>query len=146
MPRCGPSGGIGGSAFNDEPRLQAGTRVASIELRSGDLIDAIQVTYRRGNGTLDILDQHGGNGGKEQNFALGAGEHITRVSGDYGNIVHSIRIQTNIPNHVLTGGKEVPGSVDYTYEAPPGFEIVGFHGRADPARFINAIGVVLRAI
>ena len=35
------------------------------------------------------------------------------------------------------------GTAEYTYEAPPGFEIVGFYGRSGD--LVDAMGVVLRA-
>lgn len=142
MPVFGPSGGGGGGAFNDEPVLQAGTRVARIVIRTGDLVDSVEITHIRPDDTLLTLPHHGGFGGGEQLLDLRAGERITQIDGRYGEFVDSINVRTN-QGRVLSGGGG--GGVDgYLYQAPTGFEIVGFFGRS--GELMDAIGVVLRAI
>ena len=142
MPICGPSGGGGGGPFNDESLLQAGTRVARVVIRTGALVDSVEITHARPNGSLVDLPHHGGFGGGEQRLDLNIGERITQIDGRYGQLVDSINIRTT-QNRVLSGGGD--GGVDgYVYQAPPGFEIVGFFGRS--GELMDAIGVVLRAI
>jgi hypothetical protein len=51
-------------------------------------------------------------------------------------------MQTDKGKTITAGGPG--GDADYTYEAPPGFEIAGFYGRS--GEFVDAIGVVLRTI
>jgi hypothetical protein len=52
MPVCGPSGGGSGGAFNDEPFLEAGTRVVRVLIRMGALVDSVQITHERRDGSL----------------------------------------------------------------------------------------------
>ena len=46
----GPSGGTGGRTFGDLP--QDDFKVIRITIRSGDVVDAIQMTHERPDGTL----------------------------------------------------------------------------------------------
>jgi hypothetical protein len=146
MPVCGPSGGVGGSLFNDEPLLEAGTRVVRVEIRTGEFVDSVEITHLRPDETLLDLPHHGGFGGEEQTLDLNREEHITSLDGQYGNadtsFVNSIRIRTDQGRSLAGGGPGGDGA--YTYEAPQGFEIVGFFGRA--GQFVDAIGIVLRPI
>jgi hypothetical protein len=147
MPVNGPSGGTGGNSGNtdsDEGFLEPGTRVARVVLsqdKSHEAVEGIQFTHVRQNGTLLDLPHHGGFGGAQQDFDLARNEHIIKISGTYENFVKSVTIETNNPTHQITVGYQV-GAV-YTYEAPPGFEIVGFYGRS--GTLVDAIGVVVRA-
>lgn len=148
MPANGPSGGTGGNSGvtdSDEPFLEPSTRVARVVVshdNSHDAVGVIQFTHVRANGTLLDLPQHGAFGGDQQDFDLASNEHITKISGTYDRFVKSITIETSNPNHQLTVGHPV-GAGQYAYEAPSGFEIVGFYGRS--GTLVDAIGVVLRA-
>jgi hypothetical protein len=142
MPVFGPSGGGGGDRFDDEPLLETGTRVVRVVIRTGELVDSVQITHIRPNDTLLDLPHHGGFGGGQQLLDLNVGERITQIDGRYGQLADSINIRTN-QGRVLSGGGG--GGVDgYVYQAPSGFEIVGFFGRS--GELMDAIGVVLRAI
>jgi hypothetical protein len=57
----------------------------------------------------------------------------------YGQYVDSIRFHTNLRVSPTYGGSG--GGADYYYEAPPGWQIVGFYGRS--GAYIDAVGVVL---
>jgi hypothetical protein len=148
MPVNGPSGGTGGNSGDtdsDEGLLEPGTRVARVELghdNSHDAVGRIQFTHVRNNGSIHDLPNHGGFGGEQQNFDLD-GEHIIKISGTYDRFVRSITVETNNPAKQITVGNPV-GAGKYTYEAPSGFEIVGFYGRS--GTLVDAIGVVLRHI
>jgi hypothetical protein len=147
MPVNGPSGGSGGNSGDtdsDEGFLQPGTRVARVVLshdNSHNAVEGIQFTHVRHDGTLLDLPHHGGFGGDQQDFDLVSNEHIVQISGTYDRFVNSITVATDI-GHQLTVGNPV-GAGAYTYQAPPGFEIVGFFGRS--GTLVDAIGVVLRA-
>ena len=136
---CGPSGGLGGGYFNDGQ--VGGQEVAEVRIRSGALIDAIQIVY--------VIDQtshaiprprHGGNGGSPSVFRLAPGEYITDVGGKYGRYIDSLWIKTNRGRTKTWGGGG--GSVDFFYNAPPGTRIFGFTGRSGVV--LDLIGVIMR--
>ena len=139
MSFVGPSGGTGGGNFFDPEDNQ---RLARVTIASGDVIDAIQVSREAKDGALVDLDPHGGSGGVGQVLNLADREHITRIDGRFGQFVNSMTITTNLGQKLTFGG--AGGDADYTYQAPDGFEISGFAGRA--GAFIDAIGVSLRRI
>ena len=161
MPIFGPSGGTGGGVtdndeitLNDElaldPLLE--TRMIKVELHHdvdedhGPVVTSVEFTHLKTAGpkkdTLLSLPRHGvGNGGEEK-LDINREEHIVHISGTYGRFVNSITIKTNQNREVSAG--EGGGQGEYTYEAPEGFEIVGFHGRS--GEFVDAMGVVMRKI
>ena len=100
------------------------------------------MTRESADGKLVDFDIHGGSGGAGQTFNLSDLEHIVRIDGRYGSFVNSITITTDSGLTQTFGG--TGGSADFTYQAPEGFEISGFAGRA--GAFIDAIGVSLRRI
>jgi hypothetical protein len=142
--KLGPSGGIGGMPFADE--IPDGARIVEVRVRSGARIDAIQVVYETADGEICPSPQHGESGGDLHTLQLGKGEFIVKISGRFGARVDSINIVTegskksdSLGFHAGgTGGDE-----DYNYEAPPGMEIIGFHGRA--GQEVDAIGVIIRS-
>ncbi len=107
----GRSGGGGGTAFNDEPLFAPGSRVARVTIRTGTLVDSVQMTHENRSGNLVDLPHHGGFGGMEQSIDLAANEHIVQIDGRYGNVVDSISIRTS-NGRVLSGGG---GPVTYQY-------------------------------
>jgi hypothetical protein len=147
MPVNGPSGGTGGNSGDtdsDEGFLEVGTRVArvlvSFDSTNHHAVEGIQFTHLRNNGSLLDLPHHGGFGGEQTNFDLASNEHIRKISGTYDRFVTSITIETDNPDHRTTLGDA--SGAKYEYDAPPGFEIVGFFGRS--GTLIDAMGVVLR--
>lgn len=133
----GPSGGYGGSPFIDS--IPSGAVADSVQIRNGAYIDALQMNLRLLNGQIQEMDQHGGDGGTAETFSLNDDEHITAISGRYGQYVDSIRFHTNMRVSPTYGGSG--GDADYYYAAPPGWQIVGFYGRS--GAYIDAIGIVL---
>ena len=55
--------------------------ITEIRIRSGSIIDAIQVTYKTVDGSIILKPQRGGEGGREQVIRLEDGERITGATG-----------------------------------------------------------------
>lgn len=135
----GPSGGGGGQYYAN--KKQSDWRLVEVRVRSGAFIDAIQTVHENVIGQKYVSKRFGGGGGNLEVFTLAAGEHITRISGKYGNFVDSLQIETNTGRVKGWGG--VGGAVNYTYSAPAGTHIYGFFGRS--GAFIDSIGVILKS-
>jgi hypothetical protein len=133
----GPSGGYGGSPFVDS--IPSSAVPSEILIHSGSYVDALQMVLQLPNGQIGYMDRHGGDGGDDDTFDLRDGEYITAIGGRYGQYVDSIQFYTNMRISTIYGGSG--GEADYYYEAPPGWQIVGFYGRSGD--FVDAIGVVL---
>jgi hypothetical protein len=133
----GPSGGYGGSPFADI--VPSGAAATEILIRSGAYVDALQMVLQLPNGQIEYMDRHGGDGGDADTFDLRDGEYITAIGGRYGQYVDSIQFYTNMRISTIYGGSG--GDADYYYEAPPGWQIVGFYGRSGD--YVDAIGGVL---
>jgi hypothetical protein len=139
--RLGPSGGTGGESFYTV--APEGTRLVRVEVRAGRRIDAIQIVYRTPQGEEVAGGWYGGRGGVRQTLTLGTGNAVLAIGGKYGARVDSIFVELDREGDGFpwtVGGEG--GSVEYRYAAPPGYEIVGFHGRAGAE--VDAIGAVLR--
>ena len=136
VPVNGPSGGPGGNSgltVSDEDFLSAGTELERVRF-SFDLdhqaLRSIQFTHFGNDVGIVDLPHHGGFGPEETDFDL-HNAHIGRISGTYDKFVTSIEIETDNPAVGLPfQGFSGDTSAQYTYEAPPGFEIVGFFGRS----------------
>jgi hypothetical protein len=113
--------------------------VVEVRVWSGKMIDSVQFVLRGEQGYHE-LPRHGGSGGTVSTFSLEGDEHVERVSGQYGESV------TQIVLHTSSGRTSVPygagGGAEFSYPAPPGWEIVGASGRA--GRLLDALGVVMR--
>lgn len=139
--KCGPSGGIGGSDFEDIPPANA--RIKSLTVWYREWVDAIQVFWSDGTSS----QKHGGGSGDGTTIPLADGEYLVGISGKYGAKVDSIRFVTNQGTHGPYGGDG--GDVKYHYNdakhedvkpTSPSVTIVGFWGRAGD--HIDAIGCV----
>ena len=79
-------------------------------------------------------------------------EHITKVTGRFGDVIDFIQISTSKRENALRAGGHLrilePRSPiiagTCTFEAPDGTAIVGFFGRA--GNLIDALGVILRPL
>ncbi|KAL5497101.1 hypothetical protein EMCRGX_G013507 [Ephydatia muelleri] len=80
-------GGGGGGAFNS-----LGGAVKQINIRSGSLIDAIQLVYQNGQSS----GVYGGSGGAPASFVLGSGESVVAIAGRSGALVDSLTFYTNM--------------------------------------------------
>lgn len=131
--RIGPVGGGGGTDFVDYVPL--GARVTGLQIRYGARVDSIQALLNTGK-----LDKHGGNGGTLRELPFGEGEYITAVDIKYGTRIDQIAIRTNKMNYGPFGGSG--GWNSFSFEAPAGFQIVGFFGRSGSE--VDALGVIIR--
>jgi hypothetical protein len=129
-------GGGGGDEFFDfQP--PAGTRVAEVRVRSGETIDAVQMVYELPNGRTVMGSRHGGTGGRLSVFRLDPDEYVIGLSGRFGVTVDSLSIQTNRRTSEQLGGGG--GDRNYRIDVPPGYQAVGFVGRA--GNTLDAVGL-----
>ncbi len=135
----GPAGGGGGDPFKDTVPGRRQAAVSEVRVWSGGVIDSIQIVYEAGGGTQEGR-RHGGGGGNLNTFQLRPGESITAVFGTYGRTVGQIRFETSEGRTSAPYGRG--GGSEFRFEAPPGWEVGGFVGRAGGA--VDAIGVLLR--
>jgi len=161
----GPSGGTGGKIVDpsdphhqpqeidaSNPPLGATAsvtlatedcRISELIVRAGSSIDAIAASYvgSFGNplGTLEM----GGKGGTEWVIQLAAEEYLIQVDCYYSNVVHWIQLTTNLKKGYAFGGTG-GGGINSTYNAPPGYMIIGFWGGA--GSLIDRLGVIFRTI
>ena len=85
-------GGGGGGSFFD---YRESADVAAIVIRSGSLIDSIKLVYRNPDGSINVGDQHGGNGGGQTIHNLAVGEFVFAIHGRTGGVVDSLSFTTN---------------------------------------------------
>jgi hypothetical protein len=121
------AGGRGGKPFQDSA-LPAGGRIAEIQIRAGERIDAVQVIYTLPSGRYQEGVLHGGSGGAANVFRLDPDEYVIGISGRCGDTIDSLRIHTNRRSSPLYGGGG--GSREYRIDVPRGTRAVGFAGRA----------------
>jgi hypothetical protein len=139
--RCGPSGSYGGTEFGDD-YLPPRSKVIEVRVRAATVIDSIQIIHETAGGERHPMEVHGGSGGAEQVFLLDRDEYITGIRGKCGALVDSLQVLTNNAGHPSDMYGAEGGGLEYEYHAPPGYEIVGFFGRAEDK--IDAIGVIMR--
>lgn len=95
----GPWGGNGGNPFAD-PEKSFTIPITKVALRSGSLIDNIQMFYGG-----DSPGAHGGTGGNHTEMQLNPGEHISRVMGTCDPYIHTLTFITSMGRQ-LSGGHE----------------------------------------
>lgn len=78
-------GGTGGAAWTTPDATLANGAISRIDIRSGTMIDAINVYY---NGEPD--GSHGGGGGAAGMFQVQDGYHITKIQSRHGSRVDSL--------------------------------------------------------
>jgi len=95
----GISGGNGAQGFDDstnfpdpDPQVR---RFSMVRVRSADSICSIQFVYLNASGYEMPARHHGGQGGKEDEFDIGDGEHLIALEGSFGNYVDFIRLITD---------------------------------------------------
>lgn len=137
---CGPSGGKGGNLFIDTSTPNQ--YISEIKVRSGNVIDSIQVTYKDSFNVVTTGSRHGGTGGRESVFRLAPDEYIVSIGGKYGNNIDKLWIKTNKGRTQEWGGNG--GNVDFTYVVPDGWMIISFWGRS--GKYLDAIGVYYQNI
>lgn len=140
----GPSGGYGGEPFYIWPTLpNEKMKIVEIRIRSGKLIDAIQVVYNfTDNGVTYVTGRFGGSGGRQHVFKLDDDEYIKEMRGRCDNLIHSINFVTNKKRSPTYGGNG--GSRFFRYRAADNIEIAGFFGRT--GLHVDSIGAFYRII
>ena len=133
--RSGPSGGVGGSAFDDPPP-QAFARVREVRIWSGISVEALQLIHSC-EGEIVEQPKRGQSTAGFSILKLDPGEYIMEISGRYSSYIDQLEIRTN--KGVIKRYGSAIGLHDFQYQAPENYQIIGFWGRA--ARLIDAIGV-----
>jgi hypothetical protein len=164
----GPSGGIGGTVVDITNAMQqpseidinpgivsTGTaalgivttddcRIREIIINSSTSINSVSVSYvgsqDKPYGTLKM----GGTGGNEKVLQLPEGEYLTLVKGTYSNVVNSLTLGTSLNRLFLPQGTINASDINFQYNAPPGFMIIGFWGSTGD--LVDRVGVVIRTI
>ena len=113
-------------------------RVVAVTVWSGDEIDALQITYRRSNGTQYLGPKIGGPGGTAYTFEIHDDEDLIGFRGRAGARVDALVLVTTKRDSGRFGG--YGGTVFSNDLIPEGTRFVGFHGRA--GRKIDALGWV----
>ncbi|WP_031172001.1 jacalin-like lectin [Streptomyces durhamensis] len=134
-------GGPHGTPFDDADDLPATPSPRTLTLRGGARLDAVSLTHTDGT----VL-AHGGSGGTAASLTLGPGEHLTSVTLTEGRKDGRTRIFsahfTTDRGRGLTAGTATTDTAVLT--APPGWQIVGFTGRAGDE--IDKLGVLYAPI
>ncbi|MFF7352609.1 jacalin-like lectin [Streptomyces filipinensis] len=134
-------GGPHGTPFDDADDLPATPSPRTLTLRGGARLDAVSLTHTDGT----VL-AHGGSGGTAASLTLGPGEHLTSVTLTEGRKEGRTRIFsadfTTDRGRGLTAGTATTDTAVLT--APPGWQIVGFTGRAGDE--IDKLGVLYAPI
>lgn len=145
------AGGGGGTAFSDTLSMfPAGSRVRKIKVWHGTVIDRLQIVYETPEGDLVDGPSHGGPGGTLSIVTLDPDEYITGITGTYANypgvgtVIWSLAFITNKRTTTTFGLTGTAGS--YSFEVPAGTATeshmcVGFTGRANSSRYVDAIGL-----
>jgi hypothetical protein len=122
-------GGQGGNAFNDVDSrtfIPQRTKISSIQVRAGDVIDKLMVTYTNSLGRTWTAE-HGGNGGRPVNqLDLTGAQFATQTSGRSGNRVDHLTIDFTGGNSFSGGGN---GGDAFAVPVPAGSFLLGFAGR-----------------
>lgn len=91
--RTEQKGGTGGDPFSDD--LTEVCRLTAVRIRSAARVDAITAVWRMADGSTRTAQQHGGNGGTEQQFSLDADEYINRIEGRSGSEIDQLAFFTS---------------------------------------------------
>jgi hypothetical protein len=130
-------GGTGGTGFNDVTQVTDSTNISGIGMRAGSRIDQLALSFDDGT----VLS-HGGSGGTQYSLTLEEGECLTSLELCTGENNGSTRIFyaafTTSLDRKLSGGTTTDDCVQI--EAPEGWQIKGFHGRAGDE--MDNVGVI----
>lgn len=135
----GPWGGNGGTPFDARAVLYPGEtwkKLTAIKIRSGRLIDAIQLYWVNDKGEASNSPQFGKNGGTEQWIFLQPSEHITGVVIRHGRLIDNLTFITNYSVYSFGGTGGTSTSLNFGIS---GYQLHGIFGRAD--RLLDNIGL-----
>jgi hypothetical protein len=125
-----PVGGNGGQPFDDQMYIPRKATVACLDLHTGMWIDSIRTFWGNPSdrASLKSSQLHGGSGGQDTAVWIPKGEHIIAVEGCVGNMVTQLSFITNKTRYGPYG--KSTNDRPFIFQAPKGFCIVGFQGRA----------------
>jgi hypothetical protein len=134
-------GGTGGIGFNDVNQVTGSAKVSAISMRAGSRIDQLALSFDDGRAF-----SHGGNGGSQYSLSLEEGEYLTSLDLCTGEKNGSTRVfyasfKTSL-DRTLSGGATTGNCAQI--EAPEGWQIKGFHGRAEDE--VDNVGVIYTRI
>jgi hypothetical protein len=134
-------GGTGGIGFNDVNQVTGSAKVSAISMRAGSRIDQLALSFDDGRAF-----SHGGNGGSQYSLSLKEDEYLTSLDLCTGERNGSTRVfyasfKTSL-KRTLSGGATTDNCAQI--EAPEGWQIKGFHGRAEDE--VDNVGVVYTRI
>ncbi len=129
--------------------------ITAINIRSGEIIDAIQALYGPAKTPLPL---HGGQGGGVVPIVFDPGETLIRLSGFYGNWYGAIYIlqvmfYTQTKSYGPYGSMGgTSGRTSFSFDPQPGERIIAFSGSTvpgleasnTPSQFVATIGVTFR--
>jgi len=126
-----PVGGNGGEPFDDQPYIPRKPTVACVDLHTGSWIDSIRLFWGNMSNRASLTNSqlHGGSGGKEAAVWIPKGEHIIAIEGRAGSLVSQLTIITNKTRYGPYGNSST-NDRPFLFQAPKGFCVVGFQGRA----------------
>ena len=121
-------GGPHGTAFNDIGILPENPTPTTVSIRSGSRVDRVEITLDDGTAL-----SHGGTGGNMHSVSLREGEYLSSVlfcSGKYNHHTRIFYTQFSTSQGQTLAGGTITSNCQ-TFTAPDGWQIVGFHGRAE---------------
>jgi hypothetical protein len=136
-------GGSHGVAFSDINSIQFGQVASSITIRSGERVDAVSLQI---DSPAELTLTHGGSGGTDKTLTLTDDEYITTMEIHWAKKALSTRIfylsfGTSAGNSISGGTMTDNNS---TVNAPEGFHLSGFFGRAEGA--VDQLGAIWTSI
>ncbi len=146
--QLGPSGGLGGQAFDAHPPTRRGPwKINTLQGRSGSRINQLELIWKDDAGETQSSQEYGGDGGDPWTFNIQSDDYLTEIKGFIGdhNSVRVFSLQFVTRNGVESEvfGKATSSSKPFSYQCPDGYQIVGIFGRAGAE--IDALGVYIRA-
>jgi hypothetical protein len=136
-PTSGYFGGTGGVSFSDPvlTMVPMVIGISSITISSGDLVDSLQVTYLRADGSTYPMPTHGGTGGTTATITFATGEHIIALVGSSGEYLDQLTFLTESSDGTRNtyGPYGGGGGALFIVNA----NVLGFFGRS--GRYLDAI-------
>tara|TARA_R110002096_G_scaffold135954_3_gene288233 strand:+ start:7118 stop:7648 length:531 start_codon:yes stop_codon:yes gene_type:complete len=130
------AGGAGGQIFGAY-LIPKGTRLSSIYIHAGDVIDGLQLETMDRTETPGLLPFVGGVGGNRIQYRLGERDKLIGITGRSGKHINSIQFHTTRESSPLFGcDKGTP----FVLKVDQSGEFKGIYGRA--GWFLDSIGLI----
>lgn len=133
--------------FDDSSLIKADSRIKSISIRSGEIIDGIGISYDNGL----ITPIHGGTGGNLEEFIFDEDEYLIEINGVYGmwwniNVIKQLTFVTTKRN-ITYGTNIYPDSSSFfTIKSSSEYPILGFYGAlitGENNKYLSQIGAII---